>query len=280
LNKEITNTQEEMDGRQSLKNNTNLKKQKANNHTLTKINKTIPKNPKGNLLLIIKTSRYIAPIGLLLSAFSLLVSVLLGFGGFNIEAFSGYSIIGYVSMPQMGFLILSGLGLILSGIGYANYAKNQKEKNPNLILLLCLGVSMVFFTTAIFGLTSQLRGLDFWGESTLEEIQNTLFFNNLTLTCFLALGILQIILSIIFIKTKILKQQKLSKIAKILTLTSGILLIIKTMADYPLIKESIFILSYMLKIPFPNNILSIATAILYLFAQIPIVIILLRNQKP
>jgi hypothetical protein len=138
----------------------------------------------------------------------------------------------------------------------------------------------VFFATAIFGLTSQLRGADFWGESTFEEIQNTLIFNTLTLTCFLALGILQVILSIIFSKTKILGQNQLSKAAKLLTLASGVLLIIKTIIDIPLIKEAIFILSYMIKIPFPNNIISIAAPILYLAAQIPIVIILLQNQKP
>jgi hypothetical protein len=226
------------------------------------------------------TSKYVAPIGLLLSAFALLASVMFGFGGFSISAFSGYLITGYVSRTQMVFLILTGTGLILSGISYVNYAKNQKTKTPNLIALLYLTVSIVFFATAIFGLTTQLTDPDFWGESTFEEIQNTLIFNTLTLTCFLALGILQVILSIIFSKTKILGQNQLSKAAKLLTLASGVLLIIKTIIDIPLIKEAIFILSYMIKIPFPNNIISIAAPILYLVAQIPIVIILLQNQKP
>ena len=227
-----------------------------------------------------KTSKYVAPIGLLLSAFALLVSVLFGFGGFTLHGFSGYLITGYVSKLQMVFLMLTGVGLALSAKGYADYEKNQETKKPNLISVLYLSVSIVFFATAIFGLTSQLRGADFWGESTFEEIQNTLIFNTLTLTCFLALGILQVILSIIFSKTKILGQNQLSKAAKLLTLASGVLLIIKTIIDIPLIKEAIFILSYMLKIPFPNNIISIAVPILYIAAQIPIVIILVQNQKP
>lgn len=235
--------------------------------------------PKGNLLLNKKTSRYIAPTGLLLSAFALIVSTLLGFGGFSMQAFGSYEIKGYVSRLQMVFLILAGVGLIFSGVGYVNQAKKQKIKNPNFILLPYLAVSIVFFIMAIFGLNSQLRGTDFWGETTFEEIQNTLFFNSLALTSFLVLGMLQVILSIIFFKTKILKQHQLSNAAKTLTLISGILLIIKTIIDYPLIKESIFILSYMLKIPFPNNILSIAAPLIYLSAQIPITIILLHNQK-
>jgi hypothetical protein len=227
-----------------------------------------------------KTSKYITLTGMLLSAFALLVSTLLGFGGFNMQAFSGYVITGYVSKLQMVFLILVGLGLLLSGVAYFNQAKKQKIKKPNFVLLPHLAVSIVFFAIAFFGLTSQLRGTNFWGETTFEEIQNTLFFNSLTLTSFLVLGILQVILSIIFFKTKMLQQHRLSKAAKNLTLTSGILLIIKTILDYPLIKESIFILSYMLKIPFPNNVLSIVVPLIYLFAQIPLTVILLHNQKP
>jgi hypothetical protein len=216
----------------------------------------------------------------LLSAFALFASTLLGFGGFSVQAFSDYVITSYVSNLQMVFLILSGLGLILSGVAYVNQSKKQKMKAPYLILLLHLGVSIVFFVVAIFGLTSQFRGAGSWGLITFEEIQTTLLFNSLTLLSFLAIGTLQLILSIIFYKTKMLQQHYLSKAAKNLSLTSGILLITKTIIDYPLIKESIFISSYILKIPFPNNILSIVVPLVYLFAQIPITIILLHNQKP
>ena len=227
-----------------------------------------------------KTSRCILPTGFLLSAFALLVSTLLGFGGFSIQAFGGYVITGHVSKLQMVFLILTGLGLILSGLAYVNQAKKQKIKNPNLILLLHLAASTVLFAIAIFGLTAQLRGADFWAETTFEEAQTTLLFNSLTLTSFIVLGTLQLTLSIIFIKTKMLQKHRLSKAARYLTLTLGILLIIKTIIDYPLIKESIFVLSYMLKIPFPNNIISITAPLIYLSAQIAIAIILLNNQKP
>ncbi len=231
------------------------------------------------MLLNKKKSECIPTTGLLLSAFALLVSTLLGFGGFSMQAFSGYFITGYVSKLQMVFLIFAGLGLILSGLAYFNQAKKQKIKTPNFILLLHFAVSIVFFAIAIFILTSPLRGADFWAETTFEEIQNTLLFNNLTLTSFLVLGTLQLILSVMFIKTKILQQHQLLKTAKYLTLASGILLIMKTIVDYPLIKESIFVLSYMLKIPFPNNIISITAPLIYLSAQIPITIILLHNQK-
>jgi hypothetical protein len=141
-------------------------------------------------------------------------------------------------------------------------------------------VSIVFFAIALFGLTSQLRGAYFWGETTFEEIQATLFFNSLTLTSYLVLGLLQMILSIILFKTKMLQQHRLSKVATNLTLSSGILLVIKTIFDYPLIKEAFFVLSFMLKIPFINNILSIVVAMIYLLAQIPLTVILLHSQKP
>jgi hypothetical protein len=221
---------------------------------------------------------YILPIGLSLSASALLVSTLLGFGGFSVKAFGGYVIVGYVSKLQMVFLFLVGVGLILSAIGYADMIKKQKIKNPNFVLLPYLAVSVVFFATSFFGLTSQLRDTDFWGETTFKEIQNTLIFNNLTLTSYLVLGILQLFLSIIFFKTEMLQKNQLSKAAKILTLTSGIFLIMKTIIDYPLIKESIFILSYTLKIPILNNILSIAAPVIYLSAQIAITIILLHER--
>jgi hypothetical protein len=226
-----------------------------------------------------KKSRYIASAGLLLNASALLLSTLFGFGGFSMKAFSGYILTGYVSRLQLVFLFLVGVGLILSGIGYTHYTNKQKVKNSNYILLLYLAVSSVFFVIAFFGLTSQFRGADFWGETSFEGIRDTLLFNSLTLTSFLALGTLQIILSIILFKTKMLRQHQLSKIAKTLTLTSGILLITKTIIDYPILKESIFVLSYMLKIPSPNNILSIVAPIIYLSTQIVISLILLRNQK-
>jgi len=196
------------------------------------------------------------------------------------QAFGSYEIAGYVSRLQMVFLIFVGAGLVLSGVAYANQTKKQKMKNPNFILLLHLTVSMMFFAIAVFGLTSQLKGTDFWGETTFEEIQSTLFFNSLTLASFLVLGTLQVILSIMFLKTRMLQPHRLSKAAKTLTLTSGALLIVKAIIDYPLIKEAIFISSYMLKIPFPNNIISLAAPIVYLSAQIPITMILLHDQKP
>lgn len=229
-----------------------------------------------------KPSKYIAPIGLILSGFALLVSTLHGFGGFSTQAFGSYVITDYVSKPQMVFLIFVGLGLVLSGVGYINQVKGQtiQIKNPNFILLLYLAASLVFFATAIFGLTSQLKGTDFWEGTTFERIQSTLFFNNLSLTCFLALGTMQVISSIIFFKPKMLEQHQLSNIARNLTLASGILLIIKTIIDYPLIKESIFIFSYMLKIPFPNTIIGITAPLIYLSAQITSSTILLYTKNP
>ena len=196
------------------------------------------------------------------------------------QAFGSYEIAGYVSRLQMVFLIFVGAGLVLSGVAYANQTKKQKMKNPNFILLLHLTVSMMFFAIAVLGLTSQLKGTDFWGETTFEEIQSTLIFNSLTLASFLVLGTLQVILSIMFLKTRMLQPHRLSKAAKTLTLTSGALLIVKAIIDYPLIKEAIFISSYMLKIPIPNNIISFAAPLIYLSAQIPITIILRHNQKP
>jgi hypothetical protein len=225
-----------------------------------------------------KKSMYIVIIGLLLNAFAILCSTLFGFGGFSMKTFSDYVIIGYVSRLQMTFLSLVGLGLILAGIGYASQT-DKKTENSKFILLSYLAVSIIFFTLAVFGLTSQLRGNEFLADTTFKEIQNMLFFNSLSLTSFLAFGTLQLILSLILFRTKMFQQHQLSKAAKILTLTSGILWIVKSMIDYPLIKESIFILSYTFKFPFPNNLLSIMAPLIYLSAQILITIILLHNQK-
>ena len=226
-----------------------------------------------------KTSTYVTSVGLLLSGFALLASVLSGFGGFSIQALTEYVITGNVSKIQMFFLILTGLGLLISAEGYVDQSKNLETKYQNLIPILYLIVSSVFFLTAIFGLTSKLGNTDFWGNTVFEEIQNTLIFNNLTIACFLALGILQVIMSIIFSNTNMLEQNHRSKVAKILTITSGVLLLMKAIIDIPLIKESFFILAYMLKVPFPNNIMSVVAPIFYLGAQISIATILLQKQK-
>jgi hypothetical protein len=222
-----------------------------------------------------KTTNYIASSGLLLSAFALLISVLLGFGGFKLAAFSDYSISGFVSRPQMIFLALTATGFLIFGISWAKLAK--KTKNSKLILLLYMTVSVVFFSTAIFGLTSQLRSSNFWAETTFEEPKNTLVYNYLSLSSFLVLGAQQIILSIIFLKNKTLGKHQLSTTSKILSLISGTLFLIKTIIDYPIIKETIFILSFNLKIPIPNNIISLIAPLVYLIAQILIAIILLRK---
>ncbi len=226
-----------------------------------------------------KLSNYIATSGLLLTSSALLASIFLGFGGFSMKALSGYEITGYVSRPQMVFLVFAAVGLILSGVAYEKQATRQRVGHPHFILLPYFAVSMLFFAVAVFGLTSQLRGPDFWGETTFEEIEKTLFFNNLTLASFLVLGTLQMVLLIPFLKAKLLQQHPLSKMAEILTLAAGILLMVKTVIDYPLIKEAMFISSYMLKVPSPNNIISLTAPIVYLLAQIPITIILLHNQK-
>ena len=225
-----------------------------------------------------KTSNNIITTGLLLSAFALLASTLLGFGGFSFQAFNSYFITGYVSRLQMLFLILIGAGLLLSGLAYLDQAKKQGLK-ANLILLLHLLVSTVFFSASFFGIISKLRSTDFWAQTTFEEIQATLFFSNMTLACFFVLGILQVTLSIIFFKTRLLQRHHLSKVAKILTLASGIFLIAKTIIDYPFIKEAIFVLSYMLKIPFLNNLMALLVPLVYLLSQIFITIVLLHNRQ-
>lgn len=225
------------------------------------------------------TSNNFITTGLLLSAFALLASTLLGFGGFSFQAFTSYFITGYVSRLQMLFLILIGAGLLLSGLAYLDQAKKQGLRKANFILLLHLLVSMVFFAASFFGIVSKLRSTDFWAQTTFEEIQATLSFNNMTLACFLVLGILQVTLSIIFFKTRLLQRHHFSKVAKILALASGIFLIAKTVIDYPFIKEAIFILSYMLKIAFLNNFMAFLAPLVYLLSQIFITIVLLQNRQ-
>lgn len=224
-----------------------------------------------------KEEKFIAVLGLLLSAFALLAATLLGFGGFNVKAFSSYQISGFVSRLQMVFILFGCIGFVLSGIAYENIAK-RKIRKSNIMLLAHLPVSIAFLTIAIFGLTSQLRSSNFWGETTFQEIQDVLFFNGLTLLSFLTLGILQVILFAVFSKTKMFPPNRLSKTAQALTLISGIFLIVKTIIDYPPIKQVSFVFSYTLKIPFPNNIVSIVAPLIYLSAQIFAAIIILQQK--
>jgi hypothetical protein len=214
-----------------------------------------------------KKSIIVSIIGSLLGAFSFLGSTLYGFGGFSLKTFSEYVMVGYVSRLQMIFLFLVGLGLALSGVGYIRLTK-RKIRRYNFISLSFMAVSVIFFSLAVFGLTSRLGSPEFWADTTFTEIQNVLFFNNMSLISFFAFGVLQLILSIMLFKTKIFQEHQLSTVAKILTVISGILLIAKSVIDYPLIKEVIFVLSYEFKIPILNSILSITAPLIYLIAQL------------
>ena len=218
-------------------------------------------------------------MGLLTTILGLMGSILLGFEGFSIKTFCDYLIVGNISRFQMIFLVLIALGLILSGLGYANQTKKPKSKSAKSILMAHVAVSLIFITLTIIGLTAELKGNDFWADTTFKEVQHTLLFNNVTLTSFFAIGILQIIVIIIFFKTERPPEHQLSKSAKILIVASGIFWIVKAIIDYPPIKEIIFIFSYMFQFPFLNNILTLIALLTYLAAQTFIIIILLHNEK-
>jgi len=218
-------------------------------------------------------------MGLLTTSLSLLGSMLLGFGGFSINTFCDYLIVGNISRFQMIFLFLTALGLILSGLGYADQTKTPKSKNSKSILIAHVAVSLIFVTLAIFGLTAELKGVDFWADTTFKEAQHTLLFNNVTLTSFFAIGILQIFVTITLSKTERPPEHQLSKSSKILILGSGMFWIVKAIIDYPPIKEIIFIFSYTYQFHFLNNILTLIALLTYLSAQIFIITILLHNKK-
>ena len=226
-----------------------------------------------------KASNYIALAGLLLTPFAFLSATLFGFGGFSIQALLTNKIAESISKPQMIFLILTAIGLALSGVAYLNQAKKQKMENAKMILLTYVVAGTVILAIAIFGLTTSFKGTDFFGETTFEEIRKILFFNSMTLVIVLVLGLLQVMLSTLFFKTKILQPHQLSKAAKFLTLISTLFLLTKTIIDYPLIKEAIFVLSSLNNIPFLNNIMSLVTPLVYLSAQFPIIKILWQNNK-
>ena len=226
-----------------------------------------------------KRSVQIYIIGLCLSSFAILGSTLLGFGGFSIEAFSEYVIIGYVSRLEIIFLFLAGLGFILSGLSNLVQYNKVIKQSKFMFMFSYLSVGIIFITLAIFGGTSQLVSSDFWANTTFKNIQDLLVFNNLSLVCFLTIGILQLVLLFTFFNEKIFKQNHFLNVAKFLTLISGSLWIIKSIIDYPLIKETIFVLSYELKLPLLNNILSILAPIFYLSSQIFGAIILLHFKN-
>jgi hypothetical protein len=229
---------------------------------------------KSKLLYKNVVTKYTAPIGLMLSSFSVLISILLGFGGFSIQSFTGYCIIGSVSRSQLFFLILSGIGITLSSIGFTDHMMKKDINYSKAMFLFSLIVSTLFFAISFFGLTSELRSQRFWTETTFREIQDTILFNNLTLITFFAWGMLQILTSVVFLKKKFLGEKKLVKIANVLTLISGFFFIINAIINFPLIKEGLFVLSYEFDLPFLNNVLIILAPILYLLGQIPTAIIL------
>lgn len=209
------------------------------------------------------------------SGFSFFVSVLLGFGGFNFLDFFNYSISGFVSKSQMFFLGLTTISIFILSLGW--YVQSNKSKIQKFLLLLYFFTILIFSVTIIIGLTSQTRNTDFWAQTVFVETNITLLFNNLTLLCFLSLGILQTILSILFFSKKINENNPLSNVKKSLILISGILFLIKTIMDYPFLKEAIFILSFMIKIPILNNIISFLSPIFFLIAQIQLAKILVKK---
>lgn len=222
-----------------------------------------------------KRSIKIYIVGLFLTSFGILGSNLLGFGGFNLESFSNYILMEYVSRIELFFLFFVGLGFII--LGFGNWIQGNKIKKHSRFILLFsyFIVGIIFLTLAVFGWTSELIISDFWANGTFKKIQNVLFFNNLSLVSFLAMGILQIILFFTFFDSEFLKQHKLLNVAKILTFVSGILWILKSITGYPLIKEAIFVLSYEFKFPLLNNVFSIITPLVYLFSQISVIVILI-----
>lgn len=226
-----------------------------------------------------KRSIQIYIIGLFLSSFSILGSTLLGFGGFSIKAFNEYVIIGYVSRLEIIFLFLTGLGFIISGLTNPVQINNTFKESKLMFVFSYLTVGIIFIALAIFGGTSHLISSNFWANTTFKNIQNILIFNNLTLVCFLAIGTLQLFLLFKFFNKKFFKQNQILKATKILTLVSAILWIIKSIIDYPLIKEAIFVLSYELKLPLINNILSILAPIIYLSSQMFATLILSRFKN-
>ena len=213
----------------------------------------------------------------MLSSFSVLISILFGFGGFNIQGFTSYYMTSYVSRSQLFFLILSSIGIALSSIGFIDHGRKKEIKYPKVMFLFSLIVSTLFFTISFFGFTSELARQGFWIETTFRAIQNTILFNYLTSIALFALGILQILLSIVFLKKKVLGEKKLAKMANILTFISGSFFVINAIINFPLIKEGLFVLSYKFHLPFLNNVLIIIAPIIYLLGQIPTAIILIRD---
>jgi len=218
---------------------------------------------------------YLPTLGALLSSFSLLGSVLLGFGGFNLLDFFSYSISGFVSRPQIIFLTFTSMSFFILSINW--HKQFQPFNNHKFVLASYLLVTLAFSITAIIGLTSQMRNPDFWAQTNFVETNITLLFNNLSLLCFLSLGILQMTLSVFFFKNKLNNKKYLTKTNKSVILISGILFLIKTILDYPILKEAIFILSFMAKIPIPNNIISLLSPLIFLIAQIQLAIALTKN---
>lgn len=215
-------------------------------------------------------SKYFLIIGFLTSGVSFFVSVLLGFGGFDLSNLFNYSISNFVSKAQITFLAITTIGFLLLITGL--YFQSKKT-----LFKLYLPINMILAIIAIIGSSSQMINSNFWSQTNFTDTNTIFLFSNLTLLSFAYLGVLQIITSTLLLKNRFKNSNQLSKIFKIIILFAGILFLIKAIIDYPLLKEAILILSYMYKIPVLNNIINIISPILFLTTHL--ILTFLANKK-
>jgi hypothetical protein len=145
-----------------------------------------------------------------------LIAVVFGFGGsVTIEAMF-WNTYGHVSRLSVIALLCLSLVLIVN-------AWITRKTSKYLVVVLVV-TSVVLAVTAVFALTTPLRGRDFWVNNNFESIQDRITFMQLSFVSYTCLGLTQI-----FMGNTVFKNQK--RVKRLLTI-SGVLFMVGILPIY------------------------------------------------
>ena len=123
-----------------------------------------------------------------------LVAVVFGFGNYVVKQFMFWATFGHVSRVSMVALLFLAFSLIATAWG-----SQKKSKYLGAVLVV---TSVVLAVTAVFALTTPLRGRDFWVNNIFENIQDGITFMQLSFGSYVCLGLTQIFMGNTFFKNQ------------------------------------------------------------------------------
>lgn len=139
-----------------------------------------------------------------------LIAVVFGFGNYVVKQFMFWATYGRVSRVSMVALLFLAFSLIVTAWG-----SRKKSKYLSVVLVV---TSVILAVTAVFALTTPLRGRGFWVNNMFENIPDGITFMQLSFGSYVCLGLTQI-----FMGNTFFKNQK--RIKWLLTI-SGVLFVV------------------------------------------------------